>query len=219
MTILLGIAAFFAFLAFLFFFRLLNCIRRRHYLRASTSCCICIVSAAVAVAATLFVVSYVGYVRLTEEQVVAQLEFRRINPEEFQARLMSDGENDRFYVLRGDEWQIDARVITWTPPATILGLDPVYQLERLSGRYAEIDREQSEARTVHSLVPASPVDIWTIARRFPALTPGIDAYYGTATYVPIADGARYTVSLSRDALIARPGNDKARQALGAWRGN
>lgn len=219
MSMLLGIAVFCAFLAFFFFFRLLNCLRRRHFVRATTSCCACLVSATIAFAATLFVVSYVGYVRLTAEQIVAQLEFRRINPEEFQARLMVDGENDRFYVLRGDEWQIDARVISWTPPATILGLDPVYQLERLSGRYADIDREQSDVRTVHSLAPASPLDLWAIARRFPALTPGIDAYYGTATYVPVADGARFSVSLSRDALIARPENDRARQALGAWRGN
>jgi hypothetical protein len=33
----------------------------------------------------------------------------------------------------------------------------------------------------------------------------------------MADGARYDVSLSRDALIARPANDIARQALGNWK--
>jgi hypothetical protein len=49
------------------------------------------------------------------------------------------------------------------------------------------------------------------------LAPGIDAYYGSATYVPMADGARFEVSLSRDALIARPGNDKAVEAVGKWR--
>ena len=46
--------------------------------------------------------------------------------------------------------------------------------------------------------------------------PGVDAYYGTATYVPMVDRARYDVSLSRDALIARPANDAAREALGDW---
>ena len=49
------------------------------------------------------------------------------------------------------------------------------------------------------------------------LAPGIDAHYGTATFVPMADGARFDVSLSRDALIARPVNDSARAAVGAWR--
>jgi hypothetical protein len=34
----------------------------------------------------------------------------------------------------------------------------------------------------------------------------------------MADGAQYAVSLSRDALIARPENDAARLALGQWSG-
>ena len=34
--------------------------------------------------------------------------------------------------------------------------------------------------------------------------------------VPMADGAAFDVSLSRDSLIARPSNDAAREALGNW---
>jgi hypothetical protein len=63
------------------------------------------------------------------------------------------------------------------------------------------------------------LDVWQVARRFPSLTPGIDAYYGSATYVPMADGARFEISLSRDALIARPANPAARSAVGDWRGD
>ena len=51
-------------------------------------------------------------------------------------------------------------------------------------------------------------------RRFPMLMPGVDAYYGTATYVVMADGARFEVTLTRTALIARPANDSARAAVG-----
>ena len=129
---------------------------------------------------------------------------------------MVDGEIDRLLILRGDEWQLDARVITWKPPATILGLEPVYQLERLSGRYASVDRELTAPRTVYALAEERPLDLWSLARKFPRLTPGIDAFYGTATYVPMADGARYRITLSRDALLARPINDPARRAVGAW---
>ncbi len=120
--------------------------------------------------------------------------------------------------LRGDEWQLDARVVNWKPPATLLGLDPIYQLERLSGRYSDIDREVSAARTVHSLADRQFFDLWSVAKRFPILMPGVDAYYGTATYVPMADGARFEVSLTRDALIARPVNNAARDAVGSWGG-
>ena len=123
---------------------------------------------------------------------------------------------DQLLSLRGDEWQLDARIVTWKPPATILGLDPVYQLERLSGRYSSVDRERNEARTVHSLAEERPLDLWSTVRRFPRLTPGVDAYYGTATYLPMADGARFRITMSRDALIARPINDIARDAVGDW---
>jgi hypothetical protein len=129
---------------------------------------------------------------------------------------MLDGQLDRMLPIRGDEWQLDARVLTWKPPATILGLDPVYQLERLSGRYSNIERERSAPRTVHSLAEERPLDFWNLAREYPRYTPGIDAFYGTATYLPLADGARFQVTLSRDALIARPANEQAREAVGDW---
>ena len=179
-----------AFLTFYFLFRTVNCLRRRRVVRAGGSAIGCLVSAALAGAAGILLLSYLSYGRLTAEQRVAGIEFRRVSPEEYQARLMIDGEDDRFLVLRGDEWQMDARIVTWKPPLTMLGLDPIYQLDRLSGRYGEIDREQHEARTVHSLAGGLPTDVWRVARRFPWLTPGVDAHYGTATEPKVAGSNR-----------------------------
>jgi hypothetical protein len=129
---------------------------------------------------------------------------------------MIDGKSDRFFKLRGDEWQMDARVVSWKPPATLLGLDPIYQLDRLSGRYSNIDDERAAERTVYALSDELPLDVWRVARKFPALLPGVDAYYGTATFLPMADGARFEITLSRTALLARPINDAARAAVGNW---
>ncbi len=69
---------------------------------------------------------------------------------------------------------------------------------------------------MHALSPEQFLDIWAVARQFPLLKPGVDACYGTATYVLMADGACFNVSLSRDALIARPINDATREAVGRW---
>jgi len=219
MVILISISLVFAFLAFYFLFHTFHCVRHRRVIRAGGSCVSCLFSAAVAGAGGMLLLSYLTYGRLIEEQLVSRIEFRRISPDEFEARVMVTGKVDQLFTLRGDEWQMDAKIVTWKPPMTVLGLDPIYQLDRLSGRYAEIDREMTEARTVHSLTPESPADVWRIAHRFPLLMPGVDAHYGTATYVPMADGAQFEVTLSRDALIARPANDSAREAIGAWAGN
>lgn len=217
MTLLLVICGTFLLLSLYFLGKTFRCVRQRRYVRAGGATVSCVAAAAITAAAAVLTLSYFSYARLTGEQRVATLEFRGIAPHEFQARLMVDGQPDRFFNLKGDEWQIDARLVNWLPPMTILGLDPIYRLERLSGRYSEIDREQSEARTVHALGNGLPIDVWSVAQRFPALAVGVDAYYGTATYVPMADGARYEVNLSRDALIARPANEAAEEALGRWR--
>ena len=45
------------------------------------------------------------------------------------------------YVLYGDQWQIDARVVRWKLPALMAGVPPLYRLERLSGRYGDAARK------------------------------------------------------------------------------
>ncbi|MGI9202161.1 MAG: hypothetical protein ACR2QL_13955 [Woeseiaceae bacterium] len=216
MIVLIAAAAVFTVLGALLLRATLGQLRKGHIVRATGSVAFGGFSAALGVAAVMLCMSYLGYQRLTAEQHVAIIEFTQDGEDEFTARLMLDGQLDRMLPIRGDEWQLDARVLTWEPPATILGLDPIYQLERLSGRYSNIERERTEARTVHSLAKERPLDFWSLAREYPRYTPGIDAFYGTATYLPLADGARFQVTLSRDALIARPVNEQAREAVGDW---
>lgn len=216
MKSLLALTAVFGLIAMLFLFAMIRHLRRGRMLRASGSFAFGIATASLATAGLLLLGSLYSYGRLVGEQTVSMIEFSENAPGEFMARLMIDGKTDRFLPLLGDEWQMDARVVSWKPPATILGLEPIYQLERLSGRYSDVARELSEPRTVHSLTDARVIDVWHVARRFPILMPGVDAYYGAATYVPMADGARFEVSLSRDALIARPLNESARDAVGQW---
>lgn len=216
MNVLIAASAILTLIGLMFLVAMLRHVRRGRLLRAGGSATACAASAGLGVAGILMFISYLGYERLTDEQLVGVIEFSQSAPQEFTARIMIDGQIDRLLPLLGDEWQLDARVVTWSPPATILGLEPVYQLERLSGRYSSIDRELSEQRTVHGLAEERPLDLWSLARKFPRLAPGIDAYYGTATYLPMADGARFRVTLSRDALIARPINDQARSVVGEW---
>lgn len=216
MDTLIAVTAAFALIAVFFVFAMFRHLRRGRMMRASGSFAGGVASASVGGAGMILLGSVYSYGQLTGEQTVAMIEFQENAPGEYTARLMIDGQRDQLFSLSGDEWQLDARVVTWEPPATILGLEPIYQLERLSGRYADVAREVSEPRTVHALTEDSPLDVWTIARRYPILMPGVDAYYGTATYVPMANGARFEVSLSRDALIARPVNENARNAVGEW---
>jgi len=191
-------------------------LRRGRVVRAGGAAAGCVTTGSLCAIGAIVAVSYASYGRLTHEQTVGTIQFVAIGDERFEARLMVAGERDRIVTLSGDEWQLDARVVRWKPPATILGLDPIYRLERLSGRYTDVERELSAERTVHALSETRALDVWELANEYPLLLPGVDAYYGTATYLPMANGARYDISMSRDTLLARPANDAARDALGAW---
>ncbi|QJR13994.1 cation/multidrug efflux pump [Usitatibacter palustris] len=157
------------------------------------------------------------YQRLTHEQNVLEVQFQRLGERHFRAKLTYPNGAMQDFELKGDEWQVDARVLKWRGLANVLGFDTVYRIERLGGRYADIAKERSEERTVHSLVPPDRFDLWAFAREVRDWAPWIDALYGSATYLPMADGALYQVSISQSGVLARPLNQAAKQAVGGWR--
>jgi hypothetical protein len=217
MNLLLIASTVFTLITLYFLFSMFRHARRRRPVRATRSLAGGAVSACAGGASIMLAFSYFGYFQLVDEQLVGQIKFTESAPEQFEARLMLEGEqHDRMFEILGDEWQMDARVITWKPPMTLLGLDPIYQLDRLSGRYAEVEEELSKNRSVHALSEPMTMDAWQFARKYPKLMPGVDAHYGTATYLPMANGAVFEVTMTRTGLIARPINDAAREAVGDW---
>jgi hypothetical protein len=127
------------------------------------------------------------------------------------------GERPQTYIVAGDEWQIDARLLKWRPLATIVGFDTVYRLDRLSGRYTDLAEERAAKRTVYGLAERESVDFWQLVRRYHDYLPLADALYGSAAFVPMAEGAEYRVSVSPSGLVVRPANDPARKAVGGWK--
>jgi len=111
----------------------------------------------------------------------------------------------------------DARVIKWHGWAQILGLDALYRLERISGRYTNIEEEEEQnPRTVYSLGPVDEIDYWKLINNYKKWLPWVDAYYGSATYLPMADNASYSVTLTQAGLIARPLDTKTEGKLKLW---
>ncbi len=168
-----------------------------------------------ATAAAIFIISLNlhTYARLTYEQPVAEIVFEQRGPQRYRATLtqIPSGEMQMF-ILAGDEWQLDARVLKWQGWANLLGLDAQYRLERVSGRYRDIEQERNHERTVYGLSENPGVDLWVLSTRYPQWLPFVDAVYGSATYLPMADGARYEVKMTQSGLLARPVNEAASAA-------
>jgi len=155
-----------------------------------------------------------SYKQVLQEQVVATINFDRIEDQHYFAVLADKEGKEQRVELRGDQWQLDARIVKWDGYLATLGIKPAYRLERLSGRYYDIEKETSAQRTaytVHSSLYG--IDVWRILNRYPDWIPVIDAVYGSATYLPMHDGALFEITLSNTGLVARPVNAAAREAV------
>ncbi|WP_108124404.1 hypothetical protein [Saccharospirillum mangrovi] len=159
------------------------------------------------------VVDLAAYRALRAETTIATLSFTQSGPQRYDVQLSRlDEDSEESYELTGDEWQLDARVLTWTGPLTVLGMEPVYRLERLSGRYRDLTQERSGDRRVHSLEERS----WLSIQQFEPWLPWVDARFGSAAYLPMVDGGIFEVGLTSRGLVARPVNEPARAAVGTW---
>lgn len=159
------------------------------------------------------VVDLAAYRALRAETTIATLAFTQLDSQRFEVTLARiDEETSERFELTGDEWQLDARILTWTGPLTVLGMEPVYRLERLSGRYRDLAQERSGDRRIHSLEERR----WLSMRQFEPWLPWVDARFGSAAYLPMVDAGVFEVGLTARGLIARPVNEPARAAVGTW---
>lgn len=204
-------------LGLLFFSIACTRLRRRRWLGAGGHGLFSITLLAIAMALVAVGFNLHTYQRLTHERDVAEISFRQLAPQRFQVRIHYP-DRDRYQELQlsGDAWQIDARVLKWHGPALLAGLDSGYRLERISGRYENIEAERNQTRSVHALSDNPGVDLWSLTRRFERWLPWLDAGYGSATYLPMRDDARYRISMTQSGLIARASNTAGQQAIDTW---
>jgi glucan phosphoethanolaminetransferase (alkaline phosphatase superfamily) len=79
------------------------------------------------------------YQRLTYEQEIARLTFQQLAPQKYNVSIIYNTKDDKQeFLLEGDEWQMDARILRWSPSAQLLGLNAQHRLERISGRYQDL---------------------------------------------------------------------------------
>lgn len=174
----------------------------------------------VALAASLGLIAYdmYSYQQLSLDKPVATVSFERVEKQAFIATvaLTDSGETREFY-LRGDQWQMDARILRWKSIIRSMGGKPGYRLDRISGRYLTLEDERTQERTVYSLHEQDyGLDFWAWAYKKEGQAPLLDAAYGSATYVPMVDGALFEVALSQSGLVAKPLNAAAQKAVQVW---
>jgi hypothetical protein len=157
----------------------------------------------VAIAANLWT-----FARLTDEVYLGDVAFVRLGDERFAATLkLADGEIRRFE-LRGDEWQLDTRVLKWKAWVNLLGKHTLFELDRMAGRYSDIDKARSRLPSLYDLRDRGWLDVWAWTHRHPDLAFMVDATYGSSVFLPMYDKASYRISMSTSGVLARPSDRK-----------
>jgi hypothetical protein len=145
-----------------------------------------------------------GYRALTREVVAAQLSVKPTGPQRFTATLRFPDGRQATYDIAGDEIYVDARVLKWKPLVNVLGLHTAYELDRVAGRYRDLQQEKTAPRTVHGLGAERPVDLFGLRQRYAFLAPLLDAEYGSASFVPVTQAAELDLTVSTSGLVLRP---------------
>lgn len=144
-----------------------------------------------------------GYRALTHEQLAAVVVTEPLGPQRFAARFTFPDGRTRHYEIAGDELYVDAQILKWKPMANLLGLHTLYRLDRVAGRYADIEQERGGRRSVHALAETGPVDLFSLRRNYEVLSPLVDAEYGSASYVTAERAQRFEVRVSTTGLLIR----------------
>lgn len=183
------------------------------WLRGSVGMLLTVLAVAIAVGAW----DLRGYRPLTDTQPIATLSFNKLEPQRFAVTLVGAGGAEQRHELLGDMWQLDTRVLRWNETLARLGLRPGYRLDRLSGRYLSLEDERLRPRSVIGLAGEQPLfDVWAWLQRTGNTLGIVSADQGSAAYMPMADGALYSVGLGYDGLVATPLNERARTAIERW---
>jgi len=157
----------------------------------------------VALAATITLATQ-GYRALTREEVAATVDVRPTGQHRFRATFRGPEGPARTFDLAGDQLYVDANILKWKPFLNVLGLHTSYELDRVAGRYTDLEAERDSARTVFSLKEDKPLDAFAMRRKWSALAGILDAEYGSGTFGDVDRPGTYEVRVSTTGLLIRP---------------
>jgi hypothetical protein len=204
-TALMVLAAVFALITLVQLFGVRARLRERRPLAASGHGLIGLLCLLLAAALLIGGVALRGYRLLGEETPVVEIDARILSPQRWALTLTWPDGSTRREIVAGDAWRVEAVVLKWQLPPLLAGVPPLYRLDRLSGRYDDIEQERSAPRTVLDLRQTGAFDVLELRRQYPQWLDAVDVVYGSGVYLPLVDQGHYTVSLMRTgALVARP---------------
>jgi len=171
-------------------------------------------------AAGLIGLNLQGYARLTYEVPLAEVTVHAVNPAQkvfvVTVKRLDETHFVQYCTLQGDAWEIGGRFQKWKAWANEIGLNSTYTLDQVSNRYntaADGDGQRITACDLKAPQPQATqylpdfVVKWVLRNMLVE-----DRMFGSASYMPMVDGADYTVIATQFGFNAEPANDIAKNA-------
>ncbi|MDH3292293.1 MAG: hypothetical protein OEO20_13565 [Gemmatimonadota bacterium] len=190
-------------LAVLFLVMGVVALRRKRLWGTATSITLALLLLAIAALMGTISIATQGYRALTREEVAASVVVEPLGPQRFAARFTFPDGRQELFELAGDQIYVDAHILKWKPVANILGLHTAYELDRVGGRYVELDAERDSLRTLFDLSTAKPLDMFALRRKWTFFGPLLDAEYGSGTFVMADRRMTLEVRVSTSGLLIR----------------
>jgi len=164
-----------------------------------------------------------GYARLTYEVPLAEVHVQAVDAASktytVTVKRLDESQRVTTCTLQGDAWEIGGRFQKWKPWANELGLDSTYTLDQISNRYymsadgngkpiTSCDLNVAPSEVSHVL-PDS-VTRWVLSHLLVK-----ERFFGSASFMPMADGATYKVIATQFGFNAEPANEAATTANNA----
>ena len=150
-----------------------------------------------------------GYKALTHEELIAKVSIipgsvQSGSGQSFVAIVEFDNDEPKYYRLSGDEVMFEANVLKWKPWSNILGLKTAYRLDRVRGRYTNIEDERNKPATIYSLVADRSSDIAQWRDEYQTLDFLVDVEHGSASFTSAEKMKVFNLMMTTNGLLLRP---------------
>jgi hypothetical protein len=160
-----------------------------------------------ALISSIFILLYVGlkgYENFTYNKPIYSVECSLKQEDSFVLNFIPLNGDDRpasFYRIKGQQFVIEGHIVKWENFFVMVGMKPLYQVTRLTGRYISIDDEKEKQRSVYEVEEETKV--WRWLMKYGEKIPGIDAVQGISSFKDAEDNKKFIVYITHNAFIVK----------------
>ena len=200
---LLAITVLSGILSLLFFVAAIVSFHKKAFINSTMRLLVALLMLSLAALFGTLMIASKGYRALIHEEVAAIVRIEPQTQKRFSAHFEFPDGRQTSFELTGDQLYIDAYILKWKPIINILGLHTAYELDRVGGRYIDLDEERHKTQVLFNLGKPKTIDLLNLRQKFLFLRWFLDAEYGSATFIGSETPATYEIRISTSGLLMR----------------